>query len=104
MPYEITFRKSLAVANETAYVNECCYGGDIVAEYLRRALSERFSVPEPFQEDWGWFLWFDDDKVRLAVDVFCDDPVVGDFRIHLTSRKKRRWRPDEVAEVHNSRS
>lgn len=98
MPYEITFRKSLKVDDKAAYINECCYGGDIVADYLRPALSDRFGVPEPFQEDWGWFLWFDDDQVRLAVDVFCDDPVAGDFRIHLTSRKKRWWRPDEVTD------
>jgi len=41
------------------------------------------------QEDWGWFIWFRKGNVRLAIDVFTDDPSEGAFRVHLTSRTKR---------------
>jgi hypothetical protein len=41
------------------------------------------------QEDWGWFAWFEQAKVKLAVDVFTDDPQIAQFQMHLTSRKPR---------------
>jgi hypothetical protein len=41
------------------------------------------------QEDWGWFIWFRCGPVHLALDVYCDDPRQGAFRVHLTSRRKR---------------
>ena len=50
------------------------------------------------QEDWGWFIWFRKGPVRLAIDVFTDDPEQGLFRIHLTSRTKRLLMFETVAD------
>ena len=90
MPYELSFTRSVQPLNRAEYINECCVGGDKVAEALlpavRRQYDERL---EAAQEDWGWFIWFDSGGVKLAIDVFTDDPERGDFRVHLTSRKKR---------------
>jgi hypothetical protein len=100
MPYEISFTKPVAVSDTSHYFNECCFGGDLVSEQLLPAIRERYEDwkrhgnIQANQEDWGWFIWFDDRddrKVGLAVDVFCDDPKTGAFRIRLTSRKKRFW-------------
>ncbi len=51
------------------------------------------------QEDWGWFIWFCRGRTALAVDVFCDDPAQGAFRVHLTSRHKRWLLFDQVVDT-----
>jgi hypothetical protein len=38
------------------------------------------------QEDWGCFIWFREGGTKLAVDIFCDDPKTGMYRVFLTSR------------------
>jgi hypothetical protein len=52
-------------------------------------LEQRYPDLRSRQEDWGWFIWFRDDAVRLAVDIHCDQPTVGAFRIRLTSPAKK---------------
>jgi hypothetical protein len=89
MPYEIAFAKKLQIVDEEQYINECCWGGDAVTEQLLPMISARYEHIQREQEDWGWFIWFRKANVSLSVDVFCDDPVSGSFRIHLTSRRKR---------------
>ena len=37
--------------------------------------------------------------MRLAIDVFTDDPDAGEFRIHLTSRVKRMIVLDTVVDT-----
>lgn len=86
MPYEIAFTKQIEVTYPEQYINECCVGGDIVADALLPALRDTYGELTADQEDWGWFLWFSRSGVNLAVDIFCDDPEAGSFRIHLTSR------------------
>ena len=56
---------------------------------LLPSVKARYSDIQTHQEDWGWFIWFRKGNVRLAIDVFTDNPDEGDFRIHLTSRTKR---------------
>jgi hypothetical protein len=86
MPYEVSFTKRVEVSNPDQYINECCYGGDVVSDQLLPILQRQYTEMQHEQEDWGWFLWFRRGRIRLAVDIFCDDPEQGAFRMHLTSR------------------
>jgi len=99
MPYEIVFARDLPPLDGEQYINECCIGGDIVVNQLLPAVRARYTDVETNQEDWGWFIWFRQVNVRLAIDVFTDDPVNGIFRMHLTSRTKRWLLPDTVVDT-----
>ncbi len=88
MPYEISFHKALTVRDPDIYINECCWGGDVVRDFLLPPVVAKFGDVETEQEDWGWFIWFRQGRVKLAIDIFCDDPQKGEFRIRLTSRRK----------------
>ncbi|HEU4939231.1 MAG TPA: hypothetical protein VFT39_22440 [Vicinamibacterales bacterium] len=99
MPYELSFTKRVPIADREQYINECCVGGDIVLEQLLPAVRARYGDVEPTEEDWGWFLWFHKGGVKLAIDVFTDDPDRGEFRIRLTSRVKRMLLLDTVVDT-----
>jgi hypothetical protein len=90
VPYEITFEKRIRVHDPDMYFNECCWGGDTVVERLRMVVEGRYERILIDQEDWGWFLWFREGGIRLAIDIYCDDPERGTFRLHLTS-SRRKW-------------
>ena len=91
MPYVVSFTKPFAVRSREAYINECCAGGDVVLEQLMPALRQHYGAEvHPQQEDWGWFAWFEDAGVRLAVDVHTHDADAGEFQVHLTARRPRR--------------
>ncbi|MCL2524765.1 MAG: hypothetical protein FWF20_04550 [Betaproteobacteria bacterium] len=90
MPYIIGFVKPVQIADSERYINDCCIGGDIVLDWLLPTLRERYGGDlQSSQEDWGWFVWFEQSGVKLAVDVHTDDSKRGEFRLHLTSRKPR---------------
>ena len=89
MPYQLAFTKPLKVDDPGKYYNDCCYGGDIVVAELLPVVSQGRSEVRTEQEDWGWFIWCKEGSVDLAVDVFCDDPDKGTYRIFLTSKIKR---------------
>ena len=89
MPYEISFSKPVTIVDREQYINDCCIGGDIVVDQLLPAVRARYTDIETNQEDWGWFIWFRKDGVRLAIDVHTDDADAGAFRIRLTSRVKK---------------
>lgn len=89
MPYALAFRKQVAIPDREQYINECCIGGDLVLDRLLPALRSTYGDLQSNQEDWGWFAWFEHSGVKLAVDVFTNDPEAGEFQIHLTSRKPR---------------
>jgi hypothetical protein len=91
MPYEIeiSFKKSINIANPNIYFNECCRGGDVVRDQLLPLISKSYDHIQTGQEDWGWFLWFRRGEAHLAVDIFCDDPETGDFRLRLYRCVKR---------------
>ena len=99
MPYELTFTKRVAIVDREQYINDCCVGGDIVLKHLLPAVRARYGDVEPTQEDWGWFLWFHKGRVKLAIDVFTDDPERGEFRIRLTSRVKRMMFLDTIVDT-----
>jgi hypothetical protein len=89
MPYEIAFIRPVTISDRDQYINECCVGGDHVVDALMPAVKPRYTDLQSNQEDWGWFIWFRAGTVKLAIDVFTDDPDAGEFRIRLTSRTKR---------------
>jgi len=89
MPYELTFRKKLEIADRDRYFNDECIGGDVVADRLLPEIRARYQDVQSNQEDWGWFIWCSDGPVSLAIDIYCDDVEAGAFRIDLTSRVKR---------------
>jgi hypothetical protein len=64
--------------------------GDVVLNQLLPELRGRYGADlVSIQEDWGWFAWFEESGIKLAVDVHTDDPKLGEFRVHLTSSKPR---------------
>jgi hypothetical protein len=90
MPYIVGFVKAVQVADPEQYINDCCIGGDIVFDELLPALRERYgSYLQSNQEDWGWFAWFEQSGIKLAVDVHTNDHKAREFRLHLTSRRPR---------------
>lgn len=99
MPYEVSFTKRVPVGERERYINDCCIGGDVVVNQLLPSVRARYTGVQANQEDWGWFIWFRKGGVRLAIDVFTDDPNGGAFRIHLTSRIRRLLVLDTVADT-----
>ena len=91
MPFEVSFVKRLTVSDPDLYINDCCWGGDQVRDYLLPLVEGRFEKIQTTQEDWGWFIWFRKGEVRLAIDIFCDDPEKGRFRVRVSSERKKGW-------------
>jgi hypothetical protein len=89
MPYKVCFSKMFVIGGRDKYSNECCIGGDLVVDQLRSEIRKRFGDAQEGQEDWGWFIWFKNGPTKFAVDIFCDEPNRGEFRIHLTSRRAK---------------
>lgn len=90
MPYIVSFVRPVQVTDPEQYINECCIGGDIVLDRLLPALRARYGNSlQANQEDWGWFVWFEQSGVRLAVDVHTHDHTLLEFQLHLTSRRPR---------------
>ena len=96
MPYEVTFTKRVDTPDRTHYINDCCVGGDVVLQALLPTLRQRYGEIQAEQEDWGWFVWFSTGGKKLAVDVFCDNPETGEFRMHLTCRVPRMLFSDKI--------
>ena len=102
MPYELVFTKKLDFGSESKYFNECCFGGDIVMNELLPLVEEGYHDVQSEQEDWGWFIWFKNKEASFAIDIFADDPLTGEYRIHLTSRHKKNrllWSSDVVEDT-----
>ena len=99
MPFVIRFRKPVNVSDEDPYLNNCCIGGDVVLEQLLPSLREQYGALEPTQEDWGWFVWLEHDRVHLAVDVLTQNPITSEFEIRLTSRKPSFFRSARVIDT-----
>ena len=89
MPYDVRFEKVFDVPDPDAYWNEECYGGDVVSDRLLPAIRARYADLQANQEDWGWFIWCRDGRVRLGIDIYCEDRARGAFRLRLTSSVKK---------------
>ena len=99
MPYIVVFRKRVDIADPDLYINPCCIGGDVVLDQLLPMLEADYGDVEAGQEDWGWFAWFGVDKVKLAVDIYANDPETGEFQILLTSRTPRFLLGDNIEDT-----
>lgn len=66
---------------------------------LLPGIRSRYGDIQAEQEDWGWFIWFARGETALAVDIFCDEEESGYYRLHLTSRIKRRFLSDVVKDT-----
>lgn len=96
MPYTLTFSRQVEISDADQYINDCCIGGDVVLEQLLPALRGRYGNDlQSDQEDWGWFAWFEDGPIKLAVDVSTDDGR-SQFQLMLTSRRPRFILSDKV--------
>ncbi len=51
--YELSFTKSVRVADPKIYFNECCWGGDVVRDQLLSLISSKYEHIQTGQEDWG---------------------------------------------------
>jgi hypothetical protein len=87
MPYELSFTKRVTVEDDSIYINACCWGGDVIRDHLLPLIRGKYQQIQTEQEDWGWFIWFKQGPISLALDIHTDDRA-GSFRIILTSRKK----------------
>lgn len=96
MPYTLTFSKQVAIADASLYINDCSIGGDVVLDQLLPALREKYGDRlQSNQEDWGWFAWFEDGPIKLAVDISTGDDR-SQFQMLLTSRRPRVILSDKV--------
>src|SRR5215472_10081672 len=87
----------MLVSDASIYFNECCWGGDVVRDRFLPLISSRYEDVSTHQEDWGWFIWFRQGPIHLAINIFCDDPKQGLFRIHLSATRRRfLWRRIDV--------
>jgi hypothetical protein len=99
MPYALTFQLEAHVPDSDKYINDCCIGGDLVLDQLEPILRTQYEEVQANQEDWGWFAWTEQNGVRLAVDIFNDDPKTMSFTVHITGRKARWVLPDKVEDT-----
>lgn len=91
MPYEISFTAPEEVQGCVRYFDECCWGGDLVRDYLMPSILPRYEEVSTEQEDWGWYIWFRTGQVHLSIDIACEDIERRRFRIHLASKIRKRF-------------
>jgi hypothetical protein len=88
MPYELSFTKAFTVGDregEEEYFNDCCWGCDVIGRHLEPLIAKNYQPVKVEQEDWGWYLWFEQNGVGLELNIMCDDQQAGTFRIHVVS-------------------
>jgi hypothetical protein len=90
MAYVIEFTATLNVSDPKIYINDCCWGGDVIRDGLLPVVSPEYEDVQTTQEDWGWFIWMRRGQQWSGVDIYCDDKESGAFRI-LISGWQRRW-------------
>ncbi len=85
----ITFKSRISASG--SYINDCCYGGDVVVGWLEKLVIPGFSSVDSGGEDWGWYKWYHQKGQRFEVNVCCHDKEVGDYEIQLYYMKKSGW-------------
>jgi hypothetical protein len=106
MPYELAFTKALEVScgdpdargPRAFYINDCCWGGDVVTQLLLPLVQSNYERVIDCQEDWGWLIWFRKGDQRFEINIMCDAPKVGEFRIHLVAFR-RKWLRKRIADT-----
>jgi hypothetical protein len=91
VPYELAFTKSFEVSHDDPdfYINDCCWGGDVVSDLLLPLVRSDYEKIQAGQEDWGWMIWFRKGDQRFQINIQCDEPKVGEFRIHLVAFRRK---------------
>lgn len=103
MHYELSFQKNVSVPAGAKYINECCWGGDVIRDQLLPAISAKYGKADTGEEDWGWFIWCRRDRMRLAVDIFCEDPAKSEFRLRVYAGIRKYlifWPEVDTPELH----
>ena len=106
VPYELAFTKSFEVSCDDPeargphafYINDCCWGGDVVSNLLLPLVKADYERIQAGQEDWGWMIWFRKGDQRFQINIHCDVPKEGEFRIHLVAFR-RKWLRRRVADT-----
>lgn len=103
MAYEIEFTTTVDVTDPGIYINDCCWGGDVVCDKLLPAVSSTglYENVKTGQEDWGWYIWMRQKTELTRIHIQCDDKQAGEFRIHIFSSKKRwlLWKDMDLPDV-----
>ena len=90
MAYEIEFTAKVSVTDDEAYINDCCWGADVIRDRLLPVLSTNmYDSVRTGQEDWGWYIWMRRAKELTRVHIQCDNKEDGLFRIHVYSSIKK---------------
>jgi len=50
-------------------------------------LKTRFELDHSNQEDWGWFIWLRKGRIKLGVEITCEDREKGRYRLELWSKQ-----------------
>jgi hypothetical protein len=91
VPLELTFAlPGLQPPADADYINDCCWGGDVITARLLAALPRSHRDVDTGQEDWGWYLWITEGDLRLEFNVFCHSPAQASFQAHLIALRRRR--------------
>ena len=103
MAYEIEFTTKVSVTDPEVYVNDCCWGADVVRDRLLPVVSTTrvYDSVRTGQEDWGWYIWMRQKTELTRIHMQCDDKERGGFRIHILSSKKRwlLWKDIDTPDV-----
>lgn len=75
------------------FINDCCFGEDLVAWLRDKMFSAGHTADEPYQEDWGWEVEFRRDSQKYFVGasgISDQDPVrpdYGEWRVFVEHRR-----------------
>lgn len=89
MAYEIELTALLTVPDPEIYINDCCWGGDVIRDRLVAGIATGYDHMETLQEDWGWYIWMRRGEQWSGVDIYCDNKQSGEFRIHISGWQAR---------------
>jgi len=103
MAYEVEFTTRVTVVDPEIYINDCCWGADVLRDRLLPMVSTTipYNSVKIGQEDWGWFIWMRLGNELTRIHIQCDDKEAGAFRIHVFSSKKRwlLWKDIDTPDV-----
>jgi hypothetical protein len=74
------------------FINECCFGEDLIAWLRDKVTAGGYTADEPYQEDWGWEVEFrrGSEKYFVGASGTSDGdparPDYGEWRAFVESR------------------
>ena len=92
--FQLRTLENLQPAPGIEYINECCRFGDVILEAIKRGIGEKLSIaPKDLitaQEDWGWFLEFEKDRIFYELGISYrekDDESAHNFGMTIEANK-----------------